>query len=240
VVYHILYFKVFLRIVTVQLSKEDYMAINKATFWPMSGQCLVFWPMSLCPATTGLGVCYTYAMGEYLKPLGRPTKYKPEYVNLLIEFFSGEATRKEVMAESSKPNGEVSKTYKYVPNALPTLVGFAKHINVDYHTVWKWSVKEFVEDEFNKMSKANRQAYKNIVEFGHTYKAVKAMQEDFLIQGGLSGAMPASAFIFTAKNITTMRDKVETEVKVTEVRPLLDNVRTKRIDGKDVRVIDIN
>ena len=158
----------------------------------------------------------------------------------MIEFFDVEPMRKEVMGESSKPNGEVSKTYKYVPNYLPTLIRFAKSIDVDYTTVYRWAMEGDSEEIKGEMSEAKRKHKQLLRDFCNAYKHSKQAQEDFLIQGGLAGAMPASAFIFTAKNITTMRDKVEQEIKVTEVKPLLDNLRTKKIDGADVKVIEID
>lgn len=154
------------------------------------------------------------------------------------EFFDVEPVRKEVMAESSKPNGEVSKTYKYVPNYLPTLIRFAKHIGVDYWTVWNWNERGSTEEITPDMDKKQREEVLAMQEFSKAYKEAKTKQEDFLIQGGLAGAMPASAFIFTAKNITSMRDKVESEVTVHEVKPLLDNLRTKKLDGQDVKIIE--
>lgn len=187
-------------------------------------------------------------MGTYLKPQGRPTKFRKEFIEKMIDFFNVEPIRKEIMAESSKPNGEVSKTYKYVPNYLPTLIRFAKSIDVDFATVYRWSTKEELPENFKELPKAKQQELLDMQGFCNAYKHAKQAQEDFLIQGGLSGAMPASAFIFTAKNVSSMRDKVEQEIKITEVKPLLDNLRTKKIgysevetkviDGKEAKVIE--
>ena len=47
-------------------------------------------------------------------------------------------------------------------------------------------------------------------EFSEAYKMAKDMQKEFLIQGGISGKLNASSWIFTAKNITGMRDQTET------------------------------
>jgi hypothetical protein len=69
-----------------------------------------------------------------------------------------------------------------------------------------------------------------MAEFCKAYKTCKSQQQDFLMDNGLIGASPASAFIFTAKNVTKMRDKVENDIKVTEVKPLLDNLRKKKED----------
>lgn len=49
-------------------------------------------------------------------------------------------------------------------------------------------------------------------EFLQTYKECKQIQKELLIQGGLKGYFNPTAFIFTAKNITDMRDKVETDI----------------------------
>lgn len=194
-------------------------------------------------------------MGTYRNPGGRPSKFKKRYIQDMSDFFDVEPMRKEVMAESSKPNGEVSKTYKYVPNYLPTLIRFAKSINVDYVTVYRWATtgdsEELPDADGMKGVAGNKLKEKDGMRaFCKAYKTAKQKQEDFLIQGGLAGAIPASAFIFTAKNITTMRDKVEQEIKITEVKPLLDNLRTKKIghsevktkviDGKEAKVIEID
>jgi len=183
-------------------------------------------------------------MGTYVNPGGRPTKFKPEYTKALIDFFDVEPMRKEVMAEASERGGKESKTYKYVPNYFPTLVRFAKSINVDYTTVYGWAMGGD-EEALNKKLEAEESVPASAIinldmlsHFAKAYKHCKAIQKDFLIQNGLTGASPASAFIFTAKNVTDMRDKVESEVTVKTVRPLLDNLRTKKIDGKDVKVID--
>lgn len=172
------------------------------------------------------------------KKVGRPSKFKKRYIEDMYEFFDVEPMRKEIMAETTKPNGEESKTYKYVPNYLPTLVRFAKHIGVAYWTVWNWEQRGSNEEYRDDMTKAERAELDNLKEFSKAYKTAKQMQEDFLIQGGLAGASNATAYIFTAKNLTSMRDKVESEVSYREVKPLLDNLRTKKLGGDEVKMID--
>lgn len=48
-------------------------------------------------------------------------------------------------------------------------------------------------------------------EFCKSYKEFKDIQKQILILGGLKGYFNATAFIFTAKNITDMRDKQEVD-----------------------------
>ncbi len=59
-------------------------------------------------------------------------------------------------------------------------------------------------------------------EFLASYKRCKQIQKEVLVRGGLKGWFNPTAFIFTAKNITDMRDKIETEhsgeLKVTGVQ----------------------
>lgn len=49
-------------------------------------------------------------------------------------------------------------------------------------------------------------------EFFVSYKRCKEIQKQILIMGGLGGLFNPTAFIFTAKNITDMRDKIETDI----------------------------
>ena len=44
------------------------------------------------------------------------------------------------------------------------------------------------------------------------------------MQNGLNGASPSAGYIFTAKNVTKMRDKVESDITVRQVKPLLDHL----------------
>lgn len=141
---------------------------------------------------------------------GRPTKFKPKYIQRLIKFFDIEPYKKEII-ESTKEfyaSGGVKKEterFKYIPSKLPTLYKFARSIGVSYWTVWSWAEKgeseEIGEDELIK-------------KFANAYKEAKELQKEFLINIGLAGAAPAPFAIFTAKNITDMRDKVEHESPV--------------------------
>lgn len=173
-------------------------------------------------------------MGTFKNPGGRPSKFKKRYIRDLIEFFDVEPMRKELMEVAKKNGGETVEKYKYVPNYLPTLVRFAKSIDVDYTTVYRWAMSgddsRADRDMANNKGGISSVRIKELAgmrEFSKAYKTVKASQEDFLIQNGLAGASPSAAFIFTAKNVTTMKDKVENEVNVKEVKPLLDNLRKK-------------
>lgn len=144
---------------------------------------------------------------------GRPTKYDPEVITKLKEFFEIEPY-KLVDVESSKEyfaNGKIKKEStktRPIPNKLPTLYSFAKSIDVAYWTVQHW-MKEGESIKDSKEPLTDEQLSK--IEFSHAYKEAKEAQKEFLMANGLTGSTPPAAYIFTAKNITDMRDKQEVE-----------------------------
>ena len=178
-------------------------------------------------------------MGTFKNPGGRPSKFKKRYIKDMIEFFDIEPTRKELMKTTTKNGNEISNEYKLVANRFPTIVKFAKSIDVGYTTVYDWAHSGTDSYLANKLktnagitaAQVKQLAY--LAEFSDAYKTCKSQQQDFLMDNGLIGASPASAFIFTAKNVTKMRDKVENDIKVTEVKPLLDNLRNRAKDKED-------
>ena len=132
-------------------------------------------------------------------PAGRPTKYKPEYAEQLIEFFDQEPYN-DVDIPHYK-NAELAWTdTKRLPGKLPTMVGFWKHLkergdDVGLRTLYDWIDK-------------NHESYQE--EFSHAYIHVaKRLQKDFLIQNGLQGQNNPVYAKFIAINLTDMSDKVD-------------------------------
>lgn len=175
---------------------------------------------------------------------GRPTKFKKRYIKDLIDFFDGEVMRKELMevVDEFDKDGNIKKSakkYKYMPNKLPTIYGFAKKIGVDYTTVYRWA--ESGQDEVSFEDKLKKQLItpkdvhiaKEISDFSKAYRTAKAAQQEFLMEVGLTGVTPPAAYIFTAKNITGMRDKVEQDVTIKQVKPLLDNLSLANVYNND-------
>jgi hypothetical protein len=146
---------------------------------------------------------------------GRPTKYKPEYAAAIIRWFSvpkhTQFLKKEVTIETT---GRHECEYQMVASDLPTFEGFARSIEVNGDTVVEWAK---AEDENGD---------RKYLEFSAAYKVAKDLQREFLIDNGLKGLYPPAAFIFTAKNITDMRDvqetKNESNVTVTGLEKLSD------------------
>jgi len=121
--------------------------------------------------------------------VGRPSKYKPEYCQAIIDFFSGPKSERIVKSVTTGKNEYEKTEYVTVPCELPTLAKFARKIGVNKDTVIEWT--------------------KQHKEFSDAYNDIKDLQKEFLVDNGLAGLYPPASFIFTAKNITDMRDKSE-------------------------------
>lgn len=142
---------------------------------------------------------------------GRPSKYKPEYSEELIEFMSRERYRKEEYKKKEIiTNGKkhVEVEYKYIPNDIPFLTEFARKIGISYKVM------------MNDWPKAHK-------DFRIAIEKAKELQKEFLIKNGTMGLYNPAFAIFTAKNITDMRDKVDVETK-SEVE------HTHKLDTKNV------
>ncbi len=120
------------------------------------------------------------------RPVGRPTDYKPEYCEQLIEYFS-EDPYKEVMKKIVTKDGEVVEVPVIEATDFKTLAGFAISIGVHSETLLNWS--------------------KQHPEFFDAYKRAKDFQEQFLAVNGNKGLVNPSFSIFTAKNVLHWRDK---------------------------------
>ena len=116
------------------------------------------------------------------KKVGRPTKYDQKYCGELIKFFSVNATRVvEDMRKLSADGSNSGSIQRRVANEMPTFAKFARKIGVNQDTLHEW-----------------KKRYK---EFSESYKQAKELQEEFLINIGLSGVTSASFVIFTMKNV---------------------------------------
>lgn len=116
------------------------------------------------------------------------SKYKEEYCDQIIDFFDREPWEAKT-EEGIGKNGNPYKLVVLEPCKLPTFERFAFEIDVHTDTLLEW----------NKVHS----------EFSVAYKKAKMLQKDILIQNTLRGLYNVTAAIFTAKNVTDMRDKAE-------------------------------
>lgn len=131
--------------------------------------------------------------------LGRPSKYQPRYAIDLVEFFSRDYWTIDEVEKTNPMTGVNYKVKIKRPSDFPTFERFAAEILVDQDTLSNWANAK--DDEGNLIHP----------DFFGAYKVAKAKQKDFLIYHGLAGSYNGSFAIFTAKNVTDMRDKQEME-----------------------------
>jgi hypothetical protein len=75
--------------------------------------------------------------------------------------------------------------------------------------------------------------------FKSAYENCKQIQKEILIEGGLNGIFNPTAFIFTAKNLTDMRNRDEVDHHGLPT-PIFANVLINNKDKKDVLIYDGN
>nr|DAN28063.1 MAG TPA: Terminase small subunit [Caudoviricetes sp.] len=122
------------------------------------------------------------------KKIGRPTAYRPEYCQQLIDYFSVDPME---IIKDAEVDGKVK--LERLPAKMPWFAGFARKIGVNIDTLHEWK--------------------KNYEEFSEAYKIAKELQREFLVEIGLSGKTSASFVIFTMKNVCGWRDERDLKLK---------------------------
>jgi len=118
---------------------------------------------------------------------GRPSKYKPEYIDAILEYFSVEPYEEKTKRVASQ--GKQIEIDYTDANDMPTFAGFACSIEVHRGTLHEWC--------------------RDYPEFYNAYKRAGELQENFLVINGLKSTINTAFGIFTAKNVLGWRDKVE-------------------------------
>ena len=125
------------------------------------------------------------------KKVGRPTKYKPEFCKMMVNWFDRELTQFKNAEKISM--GEVITVKEEVANTPPMFGQFARKVaKVRHETMIKWC--------------------EQYPEFHKAYKECKNIQKEWIIMGCLTGYLNSSFGRFTLKNISDWRDNVETHI----------------------------
>lgn len=123
---------------------------------------------------------------------GQPTKYKPEYCQQLIDYFSIEPL--EIIREQEITNTDGGKYIsRRLPQRFPWFEGFARKIGVHRNTLKNWRAEH--------------------PEFAEAYDTAKDLQREFIVDVALSGAAPPSFAIFTMKNVCGWRDERDLKLR---------------------------
>jgi hypothetical protein len=119
-------------------------------------------------------------------PGGRPSKYKEEYCQALIEFFDIEP-HFETPCITTLKNGTIKEEIRFIPSDLPLLSTFAVQLGVHRATLFRWGKKH--------------------KKFRNALKVAKDCQRSILITNGLKGLYNNTFAIFTAENLIGWRDR---------------------------------
>lgn len=152
-----------------------------------------------------------------MRPVGRPTLYREEFIQEMEDFFNIEPYTERVMKD--KEGNE--KDVKLVPSKFPTLARFATKIGITRETLHDWATAKNANGELKNPK------------FAYAYKKAKDSQEALLVEGAMAGAFHATFSIFTAKNVCGWKDKTEQEVTGADGSPLLAGIKVSFVKPND-------
>ncbi len=147
--------------------------------------------------------------------MGRPTKYKPEYCQQIIDYFSNNDAYEILEHESDETRR------KAFLNRPITMYGFAQKIGVDADTVANWANEK---DENGVLVNPD---------FFGSYKAALSMQAKQIIEGGLAGVYNSNIAQLMLKNHHGYRDVQAIEhdvVQTKEFENKLDTIFEKTLN----------
>lgn len=167
------------------------------------------------------------------KPLGRPSKYNPEYCDKIIAFFDKEFCRTTKETFYYK-NGDTKEKEIEVGNELPFFSAFERTEGLGIGRCSKWAKAKYPDDYANE---SLRGKYK-YPDFRQAYKYAKGLQKEMLVANALRGLYQGAFSIFTAKNIlgwrdqshidhTSQGDKIERPLIIPDIPSRNDETQTK-------------
>lgn len=150
--------------------------------------------------------------------VGRPTSYRPELGQEMLTYFTSAAQKiteqtKTTIEDSPVKGRSLKQEVQTIVAELPTFQRFANSIGVWTGTMIEWS--------------------KKYPEFQEAYRRCSEIQEDFMLQGLISGRIPGMGGIFVAKNITRFTDDRTLTVSAGEAkeRPALADRTPQQLEA---------
>ena len=96
-------------------------------------------------------------------PAGRPTKYKKEYCQGIIDYFSEFEMFDEIPVDKQEKDGSVTTTIKQIPARPPSITKYGQKIGVSFDTLAEW---QKVHTEFSVAYKTAKKVYEDIIRDG--------------------------------------------------------------------------
>jgi hypothetical protein len=168
-------------------------------------------------------------VGEAARSVGRPTKYRDEFVPQMIAFFNIR-TQRVVETPLKNKDGSVATDKKgnvltektVVTNEFPTLERFASELGVTRLTLHNWA--HDTDDEGKPLRP----------EFLYAYARARDLQAALTIEGSYAGVYESRASTLGLKNLAGWKDQLETHVEgtiTTATAEDLDAVYAKGIEN---------
>jgi hypothetical protein len=151
------------------------------------------------------------------KPFGRPTLFREEFAQQLIDYFNIDAYTEKV-----ELNKDGNPVVIKVANKFPTLARFATMIGVTRETLHDWATSKKEDGELK------------YPDFSYAYKRTKDYQEAILVEGTMLNVFNAPFSIFTAKNVLGWRDRTEQEITGKDGESLMTAIQVSFVQPKDV------
>lgn len=155
--------------------------------------------------------------------VGRPTKYKPEYCQMIIDYFSDN----DAYDVLEHPDDD-TKRKAFIKRPI-TLYGFAQKIGVDDETLRNWAEMR------------NEDGVLENPEFFASYRRALSMQAKQVLEGGMSGVYNSNVVALTLKNLHGFKDVVtnNTEVYISkDTEDSLNKLYELRVSGiKDAQTV---
>ena len=129
-------------------------------------------------------------------PGGRPTKYRKEYCEMIIEYFTVDFEKTHTKTITTKTGAVIEEEVPNVP-LFPTLAGFCRQIQCSKENIAEWAHKHR--------------------EFSRAVALVKAMGEEILVRYALTGDYDSNFARFVAINYTDMVDKSNLDVRLPDL-----------------------
>jgi hypothetical protein len=129
---------------------------------------------------------YTYNKRAF----GRPSKYRPKYCKLILDYFTREHTQEYTETHTNR-KGETWECSKLRAVPVPTFEGFCGLIGIDMNTLRDWKT--------------------NFPDFSRACSHAQAKQIDHLATVTGLGLYNSNWAVFMAKNVSDWRDRREIE-----------------------------
>jgi hypothetical protein len=120
---------------------------------------------------------------------GRPTKYKPEYCEMIIEYFDQAPTTTIYKTDYNRDGSVKSETPITVATQFPTFQGFAHSLDVGMTSLIDWQ--------------------NNYPEFAIAYARAKGLQEQIWLINSMDNRYNSQFAQFFGKNCLGYKDRTE-------------------------------